>query len=271
MRSSELLLSTLLSSRLAFLSAKLQTLPPDPSDGVTREMMDLEEHNRKQGFAMGTTGEFFRYKHVFHKQPSEADRAEAIGLAVKVRCDACLQIMTSLLTKASTLDEDGLADQIEGNEDYEKTGDHVTDVMLSHKKGCNKHFKDELIAKGWTLRTCKEVDAERNDTEPCLHREASAPSPQAQDSYELWKEVLFYACEQTVGRFGDALAQHLAEALPESLNRSRVVEDACRSHARCLPRGRSETAAKKNEQASQKEEGRKKKRRRRKSAPQLEL
>jgi len=255
-----LLLSVFWSSRPLLGEAAVRTVPPDPSDGVTREMLDQEEHNRKQGFAMGTTGEYFRYKHVFHKQPSESDREEAIGLATKIRCDACFHIVSSLLMKASSLDEDGLADQLEGNVDYEKTGDHVTDAMLSHKKGCNKHFKDELISRGWTLRTCKEVVPERNDTEPCLHQEANAPSQQAQDSYELWKEVLFYACEQTVGRFGDALAQHLAEALPGSSNRSSVVHDACRDVARCLPRSR-QAATKKKDEVSK--EGSKKGRRRR--------
>lgn len=211
----------------------LHTLPPDPQDGITQEIMDLEEHNRKQGYAAGVTGEYFRYKHVFYKQPSEKDREEAISIGSKIRCDVCVTTVESLLKKAATLSEDDIADVLEGNADYEMTGEPVHDRMLEHKKGCNKHFKDELIAKGWTLRVCKDVVPGRNDSEPCLYQEGSKPSERAVDSYEQWKECLFYACEQTVSRFSDGLAAHLAETLPSAANRSLAVRSACETVARC--------------------------------------
>merc|ERR1712046_131353 len=102
--------------------------------------------------------------------------------------------------KAKGTSEDALADMLEGNADYEMTGEPVTDRMLSHKKGCNKHFKDELIAEGYVLRVCKDVVPGRTDSEPCFHKDSSKPSESAVDSYELWKESFFYACEQTVSR-----------------------------------------------------------------------
>jgi len=226
-------LAVLLAINLHPLHGELRTLPPDPADGITQEMMDQEEFNRKQGFAMGVTGEFFRYKHLFYKQPTEKDRDEAISVGAKIRCDVCVATIDSLLSKAGSLDEDGIADVLEGNAEYEPTGDFVTDRMLSHKKGCNKHFKDEIIAQGWVLRTCKEVYPERNDSEPCLYLGSAKPNQQAMDSYEMWKECIFHACEQTVSRFSDSLAEYLADALPGSANRTAVVSAACEKQARC--------------------------------------
>lgn len=213
----------------------MRTFPPDPRDGITKEMEDQDEFNRKQGYAAGVTGEYFRYKHVFHKQPSDKDRDEAIRVGTLIRCDACVAIVESLLQRASSLSEDGIADALEGNVEYERTGDPVTDRMLEHKRGCNKHFKDELIAEGWTLRSCKDVHPDRTDSGPCLWRDVSGgkPSGTAVDSYEVWKECLFYACEQSVSRFTDSLAEHLAVALPRGGNRSEVVRNACETIARC--------------------------------------
>lgn len=224
-------------AHLRLYSAAPRSLPPNPADGITKEMVDQEEFNRKQGFAMGVTGEYFRYKHLFMKQPSEQDREEAIGVGTKIKCDVCVATVESLLSKASSLSEDNIADVLEGNVEYEPTGDFVTDRMLSHKKGCNKHFKDELVAEGWTLRSCKDVFPDRSDSEPCLYKDAqSRPNQQAIDSYEVWKECIFHACEQTVSRFSDSLAEYLAEELPGSSNRSATVRTACEKQARCAAR-----------------------------------
>merc|ERR1711924_5365 len=152
---------------------------------------------------MGTGTEFFRYKYLFNKGPTVADRDEALNVAGKIRCDVCRVILSSLASKAVGHSEDDLADALEGNVDSPLTGDNVHDQMLKHKKGCNKHFKDELVGEGWVLRTCKDVVPGRTDMEPCLHNVGDKPSDTSIDSYELWKEALFYACEQTVTRYSD--------------------------------------------------------------------
>ncbi|CAK0887270.1 unnamed protein product, partial [Prorocentrum cordatum] len=130
-----------------------------------------------KGMIAGASGEFFRYKHMFNRRPTDADRDE--GEAV----------------------QDDLADALEGDPGYEPTGDMVTDRMLSHKKGCNKHFKDELIAEGYRVRPCRDA-AEGEPSEPCLHKEDRRPNEMSSETYEIWKEGLFYACEQTVGLLG---------------------------------------------------------------------
>eukprot|EP00928_Gymnodinium_smaydae_P004681 TRINITY_DN11596_c0_g1_i1.p1 TRINITY_DN11596_c0_g1~~TRINITY_DN11596_c0_g1_i1.p1 ORF type:complete len:223 (-),score=36.95 TRINITY_DN11596_c0_g1_i1:242-910(-) len=194
---------------------------------------------------MGTTGEFFRYKHLFMKQPTEEDKDESLALAAKLRCDVCVGVVSGLVGRARSVTEDDLADALEGNTEYEMTGDMVTDQMLSHKKGCNKHFKDELIAEGYTVRVCRDVVPGRNDSEPCLHQEnSSKPGAQSIDTYELWKEGLFYACEQTVGRYGDALAARLAETLPgNTADRVTMIKAACMTEAHCNATVASKAAA----------------------------
>mmetsp|Transcript_165098 Transcript_165098/g.524528 ORF Transcript_165098/g.524528 Transcript_165098/m.524528 type:complete len:302 (-) Transcript_165098:32-937(-) len=246
----------------------IASYPPDPADGVTQEMMDMEEHNRKQGYAMGVTGEYFRYKHLFWKQPSEKDRDEAIQVANKIRCDVCAAIVGALVRKAKSFSEDHLADVLEGGAEYERTGDAVHDRMLEHKKGCNKHFKDELIAEGFTLKSCKDVIPGRNDSEPCLFQdESQKPNEQSMDSYEMWKECLFYACEQTVSRFGDSLAQYLADALPGASDRTAVIRTGCELQARCLGRPAADSGsqgaptAEKPEPGAGKKKGRRRRRR----------
>lgn len=200
----------------------------------------------KRGFAVGLTGEFFRYKHLYYKQPSEEDRETAVEVATALRCDVCAAIVGSLVAQAKSFGEDDLADVLEGNVDHEPTGDEVTDRMLSHKKGCNKHFKDELIAYGYVVRQCKDVIPGRNDSSPCLHKTEGKPSQNAVDTYELWKEGLFHACEQTVAHYGDALAARLAEVLRDSdgrgVDRPAAVRAACEVEARCEKRTKPKPA-----------------------------
>lgn len=239
------------------------------------EMADLDDESRKRGFAVGLTGEFFRYKHLFYKQPSDEDRNEAVDIAAYLRCDVCAAVVGSLVAQAKSFSEDDLADVLEGNTDYEPTGDEVTDRMLSHKKGCNKHFKDELVAHGYVVRQCKDVVPGRNDSNPCLHKTEGKPSASSVDTYELWKEGLFHACEQTVARNGDTIAARLAEVLREEAapgDRAAAVRAACEVEARCA--GRARARAERDPEphkASGRKAGRKARRRarRRRGGPEL--
>merc|ERR1719217_1249499 len=113
--------------------------------------------NSEKGLAHGVQGAYFRYMHAFHQKPSEFDMEEAYKVADILRCDVCETILQSLLGKAENLADDAIADVLEGNTDYAPTGEKVRDQMLQHKKGCNKHFKDELISQGWVLKMCNET------------------------------------------------------------------------------------------------------------------
>mmetsp|Transcript_119791 Transcript_119791/g.339505 ORF Transcript_119791/g.339505 Transcript_119791/m.339505 type:complete len:249 (-) Transcript_119791:58-804(-) len=229
--------------------AVAQLVPVLSKDNADAEFEELEKANRNRGYAAGISGEFFRYKHIFHKQPSLKDKDEAFEAVPKIRCDVCAAIVGSLVAKAKSFSEDDISDVLEASTDYEETGDLVTDRMLQHKKGCNKHFKDELVAEGYTIQVCKDVVPGRSDSDPCLVRTGDKPSEQAVDTYELWKEILFYACEQTVGHYNDELAEYLTEALPGAENRTAVARRACETRARCrdVPRPRGATKGKKAE------------------------
>merc|ERR1719253_846741 len=61
---------------------------PDP---LARK--DHMEASQKEGVALGVTGEFFRYKHIFHKQPTEEDRDQARDVGKKLRCEVCTAIV----------------------------------------------------------------------------------------------------------------------------------------------------------------------------------
>jgi len=200
--------------------------PPSRNVDVTKD----------QGFAAGQSGEYFRYKHMFYKKPTEADFENAQKVAHEVRCTVCVHILQSLLSRARSYSEDDIADVLEGNTEYERTGDAVEDQMLKHKKGCNKHFKDDLIAEGFMLRPCKEVAPEvKNDTSPCLWQSGEKPSKQAVDTYEVWKEGVFYACEQSISHHTDALSEALAEQLraARDVNFTEVAQEACHRISKC--------------------------------------
>ncbi|CAE8593575.1 unnamed protein product [Polarella glacialis] len=171
------------------------------------------------------------------KMPDESEKDEALSVIPKVRCDVCATILNSLLSKARSFSEDDLADALEGNADHELTGDTVRDRMLSHKKGCNKHFKDELISEGYALRQCREVVEGRSDSDPCLWRAPDRPNQNAADTYELWKEIFFYSCEQSIGSHRDAMVEVLMERLEgrslAEVNRTALSREVCEVTARC--------------------------------------
>ncbi|CAK8989770.1 Hypothetical protein (Fragment) [Durusdinium trenchii] len=228
--------------------------------GVAAEKREMEVTENK-GYAAGQSGEYFRYKHLFYKKPTEEDFESAQKVAQEVRCAVCAQILKSLLGRARSYSEDDIADVIEGHVEYERTGDAVEDQMLKHKKGCNKHFKDDLVAEGFMLRPCKEVAPEiKNDTSPCLWQNTEKPSKQSVDTYEVWKEGVFYACEQSIAYHADVLTEALAERLRgvRDVNLTEVAEEACRTSAKCASSRKpkaSETSSKPASKPAPKKKG----------------
>merc|ERR1712023_358160 len=117
--------------------------------------------------------------------------------------------------------------------------------MLQHKKGCQKHFKDELIAEGWVLKVCNETgqvpDDGRGPMDPCLFKGDSKPGEMAIEAYEIWKEGMFFACEHTIGRYNDDIAAFLADELPSSADKASTLQQACNEQALCKkPRKKSQ-------------------------------
>ncbi len=120
----------------------------------------------------GMSGEFFRYRHVYVHPPTDRDRAEAIDMALDVRCDVCKVIVLGAMSKAESMTEDHLLDQLEGPLDEGARpieGDEQGSRVVMNKRGCNKLYKDDLMALGWRVRKCDVSNVQTF----CLVREVS--------------------------------------------------------------------------------------------------
>ncbi|KAF4662813.1 hypothetical protein FOL46_005125 [Perkinsus olseni] len=164
----------------------------------------------------GTSGEYSRYRSVFIRPPTDDDRSHSLTIANKVRCDVCEEILKELLPKAQSLAHiDDILDVLESpiDEDTLKksTDPQVNRINLS-RTGCNKHFKDSLLARGFHAGPCEDkVQGNGNEdvTDICLKK--GTPKTEAQmEVYNRDYDALYYACEATIGRYGDDIAEYLA-------------------------------------------------------------
>jgi hypothetical protein len=125
----------------------------------------------------GTSGEFFRYRHVYAQPPSEEDRASSIGWSLDVQCEVCREITLSVLSRVRSTTEDDVLDLLEGPLDDRAQpveGDPQATRVVMNKRGCNKLYKDDLMVHGWRLKKCDELGSRF-----CLVKSVSrdAPSP----------------------------------------------------------------------------------------------
>lgn len=187
----------------------------------------------------GSEGEFFRYKHVFVKPPDDADRMQSIEMGMDVRCEACEAMLEGLLGKAESYTEDHIQDQLDGEmEGPPASAENAQDARVNaNRKGCNKHFKDELLLKGHAIRNCADAggegDAAKKDKKHCLEKMPNPPSERDVDTYSVRNEALFYACESTVARYGPELAAALAEKLEDGGKPQDAIRVACLEAAKC--------------------------------------
>merc|ERR1719161_503289 len=98
-----------------------------------------------------------------------------------------------------------------------------------------------------------------------MHDPKNKPSEQAVDTYELWKEGLYFACEKTIGASSDELASFLAETLADPAldtgpaRQKEVVKEACRLKARCDGRAPEEKKTDEPQKGRKKDEPQEKK------------
>ncbi|CAJ1418463.1 unnamed protein product [Effrenium voratum] len=178
----------------------------------------------------GSEGEYFRYKHVFVKPPDDEDRMEALKMAKDITCSACEVLLDSLLKQAESMTEDHILDQFDGEllEPPALSDNAQENRVNQNRRGCNKHFKDELLLRGWAARKCASTEG----AEWCLERGAP-PSERDVDTYNVRNEAVFYACESTVGRLGAEIAAKVAELKEDGLSLAEVVRIACQEAGRC--------------------------------------
>merc|ERR1712151_1345099 len=113
------------------------------------------------------------------------------------------------------------------------------------RRGCNRHFKDSFMAKGWDIRECVKfptgVDPgkERDRGAPgiCAWQTDKIPTEDKMATYSIENEAIFFACQHTLGKYGDELAGFLSEQLQtRAKSPSDVFGEACREKAKCLDR-----------------------------------
>lgn len=204
----------------------------------------------------GTEGEYYRYKSVLIKPPDDEDRMESLKMSEDIKCRACELLLEGLLTKAESHSEDHIMDQLDGEMlEPPVIGDNPQENRVnSYRKGCNKHFKDELLLKGWIVQRCPEPEDTKimidggevkeaagaaeaalpaRPAEWCLEQRSSPPTERDVDTYSTRNEAAFYACENTVGRYGQELAAFVAERLEDGGPVHQAIGAACREAARC--------------------------------------
>eukprot|EP00397_Hematodinium_sp_SG-2012_P049961 GEMP01057844.1.p2 GENE.GEMP01057844.1~~GEMP01057844.1.p2 ORF type:complete len:113 (+),score=20.84 GEMP01057844.1:539-877(+) len=77
--------------------------------------------------------------------------------------------------------------------------------VLKRKKGCQKHFKDDFILLGHFVTPCAD-----NPKVACLEK-GGPPGATARETYEVWKEGVYFACEQTIGAHSDEIVEILLD------------------------------------------------------------
>lgn len=56
------------------------------------------------------------------------------------------------------------------------------------------------------------------------------------NTYDQYHEALFYACENSVGAYGEDMVEYIADALEDQRNITDVANQACRKVAKCMGR-----------------------------------
>jgi|Transcript_62773 hypothetical protein len=223
----------------------------------------------------GSSGEFWRYKSVLVKPPDDEDRMEALKMSEDVKCAACEIILQRLMKRVESNSQDHIMDALDGEPDEipELTGDAQEDRVNQNRRGCNKHFKDELLLRGYGLKHCEatvsivdnETDAGTEEVAKpktwCLHNVGAnnVDSRQA-DTYSTRSEAVYHACENTIARHGHEIADFLSQRLEEGGDVNKAIKEACLEAAFC-DGTRLQTS--KREKAAASKSGKKKRRKKR--------
>lgn len=62
------------------------------------------------------------------------------------------------------------------------------------------------------------------------------PSEHSLNTYELWKEGVFFGCEQSIARYRDEITQYVFDRSSTGRKRWDLAAEACERAARCAPR-----------------------------------
>ncbi|CAE8593811.1 unnamed protein product, partial [Polarella glacialis] len=141
---------------------------------------------------------------------------------------------------------DHIMDQFDGDSDapVALSQNEQENRANRNRKGCNRHFKDEVLLRGWSVRRCAEIPASGGPAtavsgEPlpnstwCLDQSTRLPAERDVDTYSTRHEAVWHACEATVARRGAEMASAAAEGKEDGLVFSELVSRACREAGKC--------------------------------------
>jgi len=216
---------------LSILAHVAQAQPGEPTMGETEHV---------------TYDAAVRYKHIKPEVPiKDEDQETALAMSEDLKCEACKEVLKSLLRKAKSFTEDDLLDLLEGDSDEDRVAAaksaHERQVEL-RRKGCNKHFKDELLLQGWDVKQCMHfptgTDPKTDEGAPgyCVWKADKQPAESDTDVYRIEAESMYQACEATVGKYTDKIAPFMAKELKKGTVVDDVVRDACMKKAKCQKR-----------------------------------
>lgn len=224
----------------SFASVFLPLVAVGASSRVASGTESVPKDDPDNSLLIGSRGEFFRYHTITgHEKPSQDNVDRSLALADEVRCEICETLLTQILKNAKSLsDADEIYDLLEGHQEkeFKPTGDEQRDRIEEHKRGCNKHFKDEFVFKGYQVRNC---DDEKPNGDICVKKMNFEPGKMYREAYDVEKEAVFYACQHTIGTYPDEITEVILEKGLKGIKKACIA-------AKCVkPKYRKKTETKK--------------------------
>merc|ERR1719382_1303931 len=120
-----------------------------------------------------------------------------------------------------------------------------------YKKGCNRLFKENFLREGWDVVAChKQLPFDMPDQPPegripwaCARDMHEPPSNKSINTYTVERESIHYACEATITRHREEVANFIAAHHEEfkKLPPRKLAREACEKAAKCKVRKPTET------------------------------
>jgi len=233
-------------------SQKLSRKPSaKPSSKPSMEAFHQDNPRKAYGWSK------YRYTR-YDVTPQTTDVDHAILAGGDVKCKVCEIILQDLFGTGESKDYDSIEDALVADsvteEAIEKAENEMERFVVKHKKGCNKLYKDNFLAHGWTITNCTRLAEGQNASTPkaaraawaCVEKSSNKPSDQELKTHSIPKEAAHYACQVTIERNRDELAEYLAEQFKKPHSRDtqsvkELYEFACRKPGKCLVRGEKES------------------------------
>lgn len=213
----------------------------------------------------------------FKDTPKPEDKERAITGGGDVKCQVCEVIVLDIVSNLRvTSDEDAILAALEADEIDEKEVENAPNDMWKHvakkKRGCNRLFKENFLAKGWDitwdvkLTPEQEEMVEKKEDVPIFQKASWAYVKQTGEPrndtdmnlYTPSREAAHYACENTIAKYRDEIASFVARGMKklEGGEMKDLVAEACKKKAKCEKRMKREDVNKRSKETEDAFKGR---------------